>query len=67
MLLHELAQDLVLAPDLGLKRVDTLLGLIGLGLPVAFEGGFPILEQLLLPLVELSRLGSSPRKMSQWR
>ena len=57
MLLHEFGKDLVLALQLGLQLGDLLALDVGVGLAalvVGGEGGRAVLEELLLPVVEVS-------------
>ena len=57
MLLHELAQHLVLALDLGLQGGDALGVGVGLGAARgALKSGRGVLEERLLPTVELRGL-----------
>src|SRR5262245_13799948 len=56
MLLHQLGQDLVLAQELGLEFGDGAVLGVGIGLAalvVGGEGGRAVLEELLLPVVEV--------------
>src|SRR6516162_3231057 len=56
MLRHQLGQNLVLALDLLLQKLDAfLLGLV-VGAGFGLESGGPVLEELFLPAVENRRL-----------
>ena len=66
MLFHELSENLVLAPELGFQHGDPLPLGVGPGAAGPLETRRSVLEQGLLPAVELRGLDALSRFSGNW-